>query len=233
MKALQVSCPDATFKRYVGTDYCKAFYGELLLRSTNYLRMKNRLLISLIFFCLFLQAQESKFSIDKLLPAPVAGSFSMEGYWIWGASVVETEGMFHMYATRAPMSYKFHPGRMIADEFVHAVSDKPEGPYRFSDIALERRGMQYWNGCSTYDPQVIRHSATMDGSGFNGKEARNLVIPLSEKCLSSGAQTTTKQEALRHIRIFYAERRNKETRVLEDSVKKYTTLLNEKGETVE
>lgn len=409
--------------------------------------MKKWLLIGLMIFSFSLQAQESQFSIDKLLPAPVAGSFRMEGYWIWGASVVEADGMFHMYATRVPMSYKFHPGWMIAAEIVHAVSDKPEGPYRFSDIALERRGTQYWDGCSTYNPQIVRHHnkyylyyggtrhpyetptdeqltlsskwcissrfnkrigvaiadspfgpwkrsdkpvldvepntfysyltsnpapvvlpggqvymlfkgrshtangeysrmqlgvayadspgssfkvlnekqpvfklegqgeaedpflwyegdrfytvikdqvgdytgergagvmaysedcltwhlcqppkayskkilwsdstytlqgnlerpfiffkdnkpaciffATMDGSGFNGKEARNIVIPISGKQTSSVVQPATKKEALHHIRLFYAERRNKETRILEDSVKKYTALLNDKGE---
>lgn len=409
--------------------------------------MKKWLLIGLIFFSFSLQAQESRFSIEKLLPAPVAGSFRMDGYWIWGASVVEADGVFHMYATRVPMSYKFHPGWMIAAEIVHAVSDKPEGPYRFSDIALERRGAQYWDGCSTYNPQIVKYNnkyylyyggtrhpyeepadeqltlsskwcissrfnkrigvatanspfgpwkrgekpvlevepntfysyltsnpapvilpdgqvymlfkgrshtengkysrmqlgvayanspgssfkvlnekqpvfklegqgeaedpflwheggyfyavfkdqvgdytgergagvmayskdclnwnlcqppkayskkirwsdstytlqgnlerpfiffkdrkpvciffATMDGSGFNGKEARNIVIPIDGKCISSAAQTVTKEEALHRIRLFYAEKPYMGYRILDDSVKRYNSLLTENGE---
>ena len=49
-------------------------------------------------------------------------------------------------------------------------------------------------------------------------------------CFLAGAQPATKQEALHNICLFYAEKRNKETRILEDSVKKYTALLNEKGQ---
>lgn len=49
-------------------------------------------------------------------------------------------------------------------------------------------------------------------------------------CFLAGAQPATRQEALHNIRLFYAEKRNKETRILEDSVKKYTALLNEKGQ---
>lgn len=104
-----------------------------------------------------LHSQESSFSIEKLKPAPLEGSFSMDGYWIWGASVVKQDNLYHMYACRVPMTYKFHPGWMIASEIVHAIAEKPEGPYRFSDIALERRGAQYWDGCSTYNPQIMHY----------------------------------------------------------------------------
>ena len=58
--------------------------------------------------------QQSRFSMEKMLPAPMEGSFQMDGYWVWGASVVEDGGMYHMYVTRVPKSYKFHPGWMIA-----------------------------------------------------------------------------------------------------------------------
>ena len=95
--------------------------------------------------------------MEKMLPAPMEGSFQMDGYWVWGASVVEDGGMYHMYVTRVPKSYKFHPGWMIAGEIVHAVSERPEGPYRFHDVALGPRGAQYWDGCSTYNPQIRKH----------------------------------------------------------------------------
>jgi hypothetical protein len=101
--------------------------------------------------------QQSRFSMEKMLPAPMEGSFQMDGYWVWGASVVEDGGMYHMYVTRVPKSYKFHPGWMIAGEIVHAVSERPEGPYRFHDVALGPRGAQYWDGCSTYNPQIRKH----------------------------------------------------------------------------
>lgn len=103
-------------------------------------------------------AQNSAFSIEKVLPAPIEGSFQMEGYWVWGASVVEDGGMYHMYVTRVPERYKFHPGWMIAGEIVHTVSENPAGPYRFQDVALPPRGTQYWDGCSTYNPQITKYN---------------------------------------------------------------------------
>ena len=113
-----------------------------------------------ILFCLcgcLLYGQKSRFSMEKMLPAPVEGSFQMDGYWVWGASVIEDGGMYHMYVTRVPKKYKFHPGWMIAGEIVHAVSERPEGPYRFHDVALGSRGTQYWDGCSTYNPQIVKY----------------------------------------------------------------------------
>lgn len=152
--------------------------------------MKKLLLLGFYLLSLALQAQKSSFSAEKLLPAPVSGSFRMEGYWVWGASVVEADGKFHMYATRVPMSYKFHPGWMIASEIVHAVSDNPEGPYYFSDIALERRGTQFWDGCSTYNPQIFKHKEKYylyyGGTRHPYEEPTDEQLTLSSKwCISS------------------------------------------------
>lgn len=118
---------------------------------------KGLFLLLLWMLSLPLMAQQSRFSIEKLQPAPLEGGFRMDEYWVWGASVVEEKGQYHMYATRVPMKYKFHPGWMIASEIVHAVSDKLEGPYRFSEVALSRRGAQYWDGLSVYNPQAFKH----------------------------------------------------------------------------
>ena len=62
----------------------------------------------------------------------------MEDYWVWGSSVVkdDTDGLYHMFVSRWPKRLPFHPGWMVASEVVHAVSEAPEGPYRFSDVAL-------------------------------------------------------------------------------------------------
>lgn len=57
--------------------------------------MKKLLLLIFCLLSLIIQAQESKFSAEKLLSAPVAGSFRMEGYWGRGATVVEAESKFH------------------------------------------------------------------------------------------------------------------------------------------
>ncbi|MCM1501124.1 MAG: glycoside hydrolase family protein [Bacteroidales bacterium] len=91
--------------------------------------------------------------------APLAPAFESEGYWTWGSSVIKAEdGKYHMYVSRFPKSLPFHPGWMVASEIVHAVSDTPEGPYTFCDVALPTRGAQYWDGRSTHNPRILRYN---------------------------------------------------------------------------
>lgn len=70
-----------------------------------------------------------KLSQEMLLPAPVGGGFSMEGYWVWCGSVIQGEdGRYHMFASRWPKTLPFHPGWGVASEIVRADSDTPRGP---------------------------------------------------------------------------------------------------------
>lgn len=99
--------------------------------------------------------------ISNLHEAPVNGGFSQEGYWVWGSSVIKgDDGLYHMYASRWPNYLPFHPGWMVASEIVHAVSETPEGPYTFKDIALGARGAQYWDGRSCHNPKIVKYNDT-------------------------------------------------------------------------
>lgn len=94
--------------------------------------------------------------LDK---APRTPAFECEGYWVWGSSVVKgDDGKYHMFVSRFPKSLPFHPGWMVASEIVHAVSEIPQGPYRFSEVALPARGAQYWDGRSTHNPRILRQN---------------------------------------------------------------------------
>ena len=95
---------------------------------------------------------------NRIAAAPVDGGFQMENYWVWGSAVVKgDDNLYHMYASRWPKSLPFHPGWMVASEIVHAVSETPEGPYKFSDVALGARGAQFFDGRSAHNPRVLRH----------------------------------------------------------------------------
>ncbi|WP_073120243.1 glycoside hydrolase family protein [Reichenbachiella agariperforans] len=119
-------------------------------------RLKTLLVILSLVSYLTVDAQED--SGLHLGIAPVDGGLQMEDYWVWGSSVVKGEdGQYHMYASRWPKFLPFHPGWMIRSEIVHAVSDTPEGPYRFSDVALGYRGAQYWDGRSCHNPKIVKH----------------------------------------------------------------------------
>ncbi len=94
---------------------------------------------------------------DRLLPAPKAGGFRMEGYWVWCGSVVQGEdGRFHLFASRWPKHLPMHPGWIVHSEIVRAVSDTPEGPYAFQEIVLPARGAEYWDGRSTHNPHITK-----------------------------------------------------------------------------
>lgn len=95
-------------------------------------------------------------NLDK---APRTPAFQCEGYWVWGSSVIQgNDGKYHMYVSRFPKSLPFHPGWMVASEIVHAISSTPEGPYKFSDVALSARGAQYWDGRSTHNPRIFKYN---------------------------------------------------------------------------
>ncbi len=112
-----------------------------------------------LFFCLL---AEEVFVMrgslqERMLPAPVKGGFSMDGYWVWCGSVIRGEdGRYHMFASRWSKEYPMHPGWLVASEIVRAVSDTPEGPYQFQEVVLPARGPQYWDGRSTHNPQITK-----------------------------------------------------------------------------
>ena len=86
------------------------------------------------------------------------GGFFMKGYWVWDNTVIKGEdGKYHLFSSCYPDSIPFHPGWMVSSEIVHAVADKPEGPFEFVDKALPNRGAQYWDGHSTFNPQIKKY----------------------------------------------------------------------------
>lgn len=102
----------------------------------------------------------SKAFIDKLLPAPVGGGFQMDDYWIWGSSVIKgDDGKYHMFADRWLKNIGFQ-GWVTNSQVVHAISDTPEGPYIFSDVALPVRGPEYFDGLVTHNPRIIFFKGT-------------------------------------------------------------------------
>ncbi|MEO9513476.1 MAG: glycoside hydrolase family protein [Flavobacteriaceae bacterium] len=120
-----------------------------------------RLIFSFVFISFFSLATAQNKILDNLDVAPVHGGLEMEEYWVWGSSVVKGEdGKYHMYASRWPKYLKFHPGWMIKSEIVHAVSNTPEGPYQFKDVALGARGAQFWDGRSCHNPKIVKYKDT-------------------------------------------------------------------------
>lgn len=98
---------------------------------------------------------EPIFDFSKLLMAvPEYAVFSEDGYYVWGASVVKgKEGLYHMFYSRWKSEFGFNAW-VTHSEIAHAISENPEGPFRFKDVALPPRGAGFWDGLTTHNPSV-------------------------------------------------------------------------------
>jgi len=106
----------------------------------------------------FLFAQNFR---DRLLPTEEKFGFHQENYWTWCGSVIKGEdGKYHMFASRWSKKLSFELYWLTNSEIVHAVSDKPEGPYSFSDVVLPPRGEQFWDGKMTHNPAIRKYGDT-------------------------------------------------------------------------
>jgi hypothetical protein len=135
----------------------------------------------IILFCLIAiscSSRKESIIIDNfqshLKKAPVNGGFKMDDYWVWcGSSIKGNDGKYHLFASRWPKKYPFMEGYVFYSEVVHALSDKPEGPYVFHDVALSQRGEEYWDGRMTHNPSIIKYKDTYYlyyiGSTFEGE----------------------------------------------------------------
>lgn len=120
--------------------------------------MKKVLSILFIVGTLIAQAQTFR---DRILPTQENYGFNQKDYWTWCGSVIKGEdGKYHMFASRWPKTVSFEYYWLTNSEIVHAVSEKPEGPYTFSDVVLPPRGEKYWDGKMTHNPAIRKHGDT-------------------------------------------------------------------------
>lgn len=113
-------------------------------------------LVLIIFTCTFHSEGQNVFN-QNWASSPADGSFKMKEYIIWGGSVIKgDDGRYYMFASRWPK--KLSMGAWVTNsEVVLAISDKPEGPYRFEKVVLPARGNKYWDGMSTHNPTIRVH----------------------------------------------------------------------------
>lgn len=77
------------------------------------------------------------------------------GYTIWGSSpIMDEQGMVHLFVARWPSELKVDPGWRSHSEIAHYVADMPEGPFRFSDVALTGTGKETWDKYGAHNPAI-------------------------------------------------------------------------------
>jgi lysophospholipase L1-like esterase/predicted GH43/DUF377 family glycosyl hydrolase len=98
---------------------------------------------------------------SRLLPTKYENGFRLDGYWVWcGSSIKGDDGKYHLFASRWSNSTGFSPYWLTNSEIVHAVSERAEGPYKFSDVALPPRGSEFWDGQMTHNPAIRKYGDT-------------------------------------------------------------------------
>lgn len=141
----------SSLKRKINIPVCRIVCACLLLSSFEIVAQQDNLPEQ--------KAKSANPIFKNLGKAYRAPSIAMDNYWLWGSSVIkDDQGKYHIFASRFPKSLPFHPGWMVASEIVHGVSDTPQGPYDFADVALPPRGAQYWDGKATHNPRVLKHN---------------------------------------------------------------------------
>lgn len=86
---------------------------------------------------------------------PITAKFSSDTHSIWGGSLIKGEdGRYHLFYSR----WKTDLGwAWVTDsEIAHAVARSPFGPFAHVDVALPRRGREFWDGLCTHNPTVRR-----------------------------------------------------------------------------
>jgi hypothetical protein len=96
--------------------------------------------------------------LNKLKPATVNGTFSIDDHIVWGASVIQhDDGKYYMFAS-------FWPGPMgnwvTHSQVALAIADKPEGPYEFKKVVLLYRDKKFWDGMMTHNPTIRKYKDT-------------------------------------------------------------------------
>ncbi|BDD02283.1 glycoside hydrolase family protein [Persicobacter psychrovividus] len=96
------------------------------------------------------QTDDYKIVLGKV---PNSAKFIDNQWYIWGGSVIESEGKYHMFYSRWPKKYHFNAW-LTYSEVAHAVADSPTGPYKHVDVALPERDSTFWDGHNTHNPTV-------------------------------------------------------------------------------
>ena len=85
-------------------------------------------------------------------------ALELEGYYVWDCSVIKSGGKYHMFSSRWKEEYGFGWNWLFNSEIIHSVSDKPEGPYVFQNVALPRRGREYFDGMNTHNTCIKEYN---------------------------------------------------------------------------
>ena len=98
--------------------------------------------------------------IERLQPAPKDAGFRMDGYFVWGGSLIKACDEYHLFASRWPEATRFPKGYRDHSEIVRATASTPLGPYTFREVVVAGRGGSWWDGKMCHNPKIVQAGDT-------------------------------------------------------------------------
>ncbi len=91
---------------------------------------------------------------DRLTKVDIQSGFRMEGYFVWGGSVIKVGDTYHMFASRWPKMRDFPYDYFEYSEIVRATSKSLVGPYDFQEVVIGERDSSYWDSNMAHNPTI-------------------------------------------------------------------------------
>lgn len=92
---------------------------------------------------------------DYIQTIPLENMQVDSAWHIWCGSMVKgSDGKYHQYYSRWPRQTG-HEGWINHSEIAYAVSDTPEGPYAFQNVALGAYSDHAWDGAMAHNPYIL------------------------------------------------------------------------------
>ena len=95
--------------------------------------------------------QGMNFEYKKL---PKESGFKMEGYWVWGGSMIKVGNIYHLFASRWKKTGPFPEGYRQNSEIVRATSRTPLGPFKFEEVVIGERDSSFWDSNMAHNPTI-------------------------------------------------------------------------------
>ncbi|GGW47816.1 glycoside hydrolase family protein [Arenibacter certesii] len=135
-------------------EFRNPFYFVLQLEIVSKIGLKVLVNLALLVVLMqsYIYGQSEKSFADQWEYVGVA--IEEPGYVIWGTSpVLGDDGKIHLFVARWPGN-TVEPGWRSHSEIAHYVGDTPEGPFIFSDIALQGTGLDTWDRFGMHNPAI-------------------------------------------------------------------------------
>lgn len=131
------------------------------------MKIKVRVLstVTVALLCLFLFQNCSKDSSDlsfreRVQPVDEKSGLKMDGYYVWGGSMIKVDETYHLFASRWPADTKFPSGYRTDSEIVRASSKSLTGPFTFQELVVGERDSTFWDSNMAHNPTIHKASDT-------------------------------------------------------------------------